>query len=61
MRAYLYRAFLRRVSAHRQTELQIEDAFEDQFRLVGGKSFEEISEARPLLKQILRMSDRKTR
>ena len=61
MRAYLYRAFLRRVSAYRQTELQMEDAFEEQFRLIEGKSFDEIAEARLLLKQILRMCDRKTR
>jgi hypothetical protein len=61
MRAYLYRAFLRRVSAHRQTELQKDNAFEDQFRLIEGKSFDEISEARLLLIQILRMCDRKTR
>jgi DNA-directed RNA polymerase specialized sigma24 family protein len=61
VRAYLYRAFLRRVSAHRQTELQMEDAFENQFRQLEGKSFHEIAEARFLLKQILRMCDRKTR
>ncbi|MGB8477203.1 MAG: hypothetical protein WCE61_24250, partial [Candidatus Acidiferrum sp.] len=61
LRAYLYRAFLRRVSAYRQTELQTEDAFEEQFRLIEGKSFDEIAEARLLLKQILRMCDRKTR
>jgi hypothetical protein len=61
MRAYLYRAFLRRVSAYRQTELQMEDAVEDQFCLIEGKSFDEIAEARLLLKQILRMCDRKTR
>jgi DNA-directed RNA polymerase specialized sigma24 family protein len=61
MRAYLYRAFLRRVSAYRQAELQMEDALEDQFWLIEGKSFDEIAEARLLLKQILRMCDRKTR
>jgi hypothetical protein len=61
MRAYLYRAFLRRVSAHRQTDLRLEDAFEDHFRLNETKEFEEILEARLLLKQILRKCDRKTR
>jgi len=61
MRAYLYRVFLRRVSAHRQTESQMEDGFEEQFRLIEGKSFDEIAEARLLLKQVLRMCDRKTR
>jgi hypothetical protein len=54
MRAYLYRAFLRRVSAYRQTELQVEDPIEDQFCLIEGKGFDESSEARLLLKQILR-------
>jgi len=39
----------------------MEDAFEDQFRLFGSKSFDQIAEARFLLKQILRMCDRKRR
>jgi hypothetical protein len=61
LRAYLYRAFLRRVSAQRQAEIPLEEAFEDHFRLNEGMSFEETLEARLLLKQILRMCDRKTR
>ncbi|MGC0772007.1 MAG: hypothetical protein WB543_03665 [Candidatus Acidiferrum sp.] len=39
----------------------MEDKFEEQFRLIEGKSFDQILEARLLLKQILRMCDRKTR
>jgi len=61
LRAYLYRAFLRRVSAQRKTELQLDDAFEDHLCLVDAKSFEDILEARLLLKQILRACDRKTK
>lgn len=61
VRAYLYRAFLRRVSAQRQTDLRLEYAFEDHFRLNEAKGFEEILEARLLLKQILCKCDRKTR
>lgn len=61
LRAYLYRSFLRRVSAQRKTELQVDDAFEDHLLLTEAKSFEQILEARLLLKYILRMCDRKTR
>jgi hypothetical protein len=61
LRAYLCRAFLRRVSAQRKTELQLDDAFEDHLRLKEVKNFEEILEARLLLKQILHVCDRKTR
>jgi DNA-directed RNA polymerase specialized sigma24 family protein len=60
LRAYLYRAFLRRVSAQRQAEIRLEEAFEDHFRLNEGMSYEEKLEARLLLKQILCMCDRKT-
>jgi hypothetical protein len=61
LRAYLYRAFLRKLSAQRKTELQLDDAFEDHLCLKEAKSFEQILEARLLLKQILSVCDRKTR
>src|SRR6267143_317365 len=60
MRAYLYRAFLRRLSATRQAEIRLEEAFEERLRLNEGMSFQEKLEARLLLKQILCMCDRKT-
>ena len=60
LRAYLYRTFLRRVSAQREAELRLEEAFEDHFRLNKGMSFEEKLEARLLLKQIFCLRDRKT-
>jgi hypothetical protein len=60
LRAYLYRAFLRRVAAERQSEIRLEEAFEERLRLNEGMSFEEKLEARLLLKQILRMCGRKT-
>ncbi len=60
MRAYLYRAFLRRLSATRQAEIRLEEAFEERLRLNEGMSFEEKMKARLLLKQILCMCDRKT-
>ena len=60
LRAYLYRAFLRRVAASRQSEIRLEEAFEERLRLNEGMSFEEKLEARLLLKQILCMCDRKT-
>jgi len=56
-----YRAFLRKLSAQRKTELQLDDTFEDHLCLKKTKSFEQILEARLLLKQILRVCDRKTR
>jgi hypothetical protein len=61
LRAYLYRAFLRRVSAQRKTELQLDDTFECHLCLKEAKSFAEILQARIVLKQILRVCDRKTR
>ena len=60
LRPYLYRAFLRRVSAERRTEIRLEEAFEDRLRLQEDMSFEEKFEARLLLKQILCMCDRNT-
>ena len=60
MRAYLYRAFLRRLSATRKTEIRLEEAFEERLRLNEGMSFQEKMEARLLLKQIICMCDRKT-
>jgi hypothetical protein len=60
MRAYLYRAFLRRLSATRQAEIRLEEAFEERLRMNEGMSFEEKMKARLLLKQIICMCDRKT-
>jgi hypothetical protein len=60
LRAYLYRAFLRKVGAKRQVEIQLDEAFEERFRLNEGMNFEETLEARILLKQILCTCDRKT-
>ena len=60
LRPYLYRAFLRRVSAERRTEIRQEEGFEDRLRLQEDMSFEEKFEARLLLKQILCMCDRNT-
>jgi len=42
VRAYLYRAFLRRLSAQRKTELQLDETFEDHFCLKEAKNFEQI-------------------
>src|SRR5229473_4383232 len=60
LRAYLYRAFLRKVAAKRQVEIRLDEAFETHFRLNEGMSFEEKLAARLLLKQILCTCDRKT-
>jgi hypothetical protein len=60
MRAYLYRAFLRRLAAKRQAEIRLEEAFEERLLLNESMSFQEKLEARLLLKQILCMCDRKT-
>lgn len=60
LRAYLYRAFLRRMAEERQSEVRLEEAFEERIRLNEGMSFEEKLEARLLLKQILGACDRKT-
>src|SRR5712691_10083767 len=60
LRAYLYRAFLRKVAAKRKAEIRLEGAFEDRLRLNEGMSFEEKLAARLLLKQILCTCDRKT-
>ncbi len=60
MRAYLYRAFLRRLAAKRQVEIRLEEPFEERLRLNEGMSFGEKLGARLLLKQILCMCDRKT-
>ena len=60
LRAYLYRAFLRKVAAKRQVEIRLDEAFETYFRLSAGMSFEEKLAARLLLKQILCACDRKT-
>ncbi len=60
LRAYLYRAFLRKVAAKRQVEIRLDEGFETHFRLNEGMSFEEKLAARLLLKQILCTCDRKT-
>lgn len=60
VRAYLYRAFLRKVAAQRKAEIRSEGAFEDYFRLAEELSFEKKTETRLLLRQILSRSDRET-
>ena len=60
MRAYLYRAFLRRVAAARTKPKCAWKKPLKTLRLNETMSFEEKLEARLLLKQILRMCDRKT-
>jgi hypothetical protein len=60
IRAYLYRAFLRRLSSTRHAEIRLEEALEERLRLNEGMSFDEKLEARLLFKQILCMCDRKT-
>jgi DNA-directed RNA polymerase specialized sigma24 family protein len=59
LRAYLYRAFLRKVAALTKIEVRLE-ASEDHFRVDEDMSVEQKTETRLLLKQILRNCDRKT-
>ena len=48
LRAYLYRAFLRKIAAKRQVEVRLDEAFETHFRLNEGMNFEEKLAARLL-------------
>jgi hypothetical protein len=57
---YLYRTFRRTLAAHRKTELRLEEAFEDHFRMDEDMSVEQKTVSRRLLKQILRDCDRET-
>ncbi len=61
LRAYLYRAFLRRIAEEGRKEARRQEAFEDHFRLDETMSVEARVEAKLLLKKILGLCDRKTR
>ncbi len=61
LRAYLYRAFLRRIAEEGRKEARRQEAFEDHFRLDETMSVEARVEAKLLLKQLLGLCDRKTR
>jgi DNA-directed RNA polymerase specialized sigma24 family protein len=59
--AYLYRAFLRRITEEQRNEDRQQQAFEDRLGVEETASFEAKEECKLLLKQILGMCDRKTR
>jgi len=61
MRAYLYRAFLRRIGEEERNEARLQEALEDDLRLGETISTEARVEVKLVLKQILSMCDRKTR
>ena len=61
MRAYLYRAFLRRIGEEERSEARLQEALEDDLRLGETMSIEARVETKLVLKQILSMCDRKTR
>jgi tetratricopeptide (TPR) repeat protein len=61
MRAYLYRAFLRRIGEEERSEARLQEALEDDLRLDETMSIEARVEVKLVLKQILGMCDRKTR
>ena len=61
LRAYLYRAYLRRIAAERQRETCVQLSDEDQPIPNEALDLEARIEAKLLLKQILGMCDRKTR
>ncbi|MFZ0923349.1 MAG: hypothetical protein WA020_09800, partial [Candidatus Acidiferrales bacterium] len=61
MRAYLYRAFLRRIGEEERSEARLQKALEDELRLDETMSAEARVELKLVLKQILSMCDRKTR
>jgi tetratricopeptide (TPR) repeat protein len=60
MRAYLYRAFLRRIGEEERSEARLQEALEDDLRLDETMSIEARVEVKLVLKQILGMCDRKT-
>jgi len=61
MRAYLYRAFLRRIGEEERSEVRLQKALEDDLRLGETMSIEARVEIKLVLKQVLSMCDRKTR
>jgi hypothetical protein len=61
LRAYLYRAYLRRIAAERQHESCVQLSVEDHLIPNGALDMEARVETKLLLKQILGMCDRKTR
>lgn len=61
MRAYLYRAFLRRIGEEERNQARLQEALEDDLRLGETMSVEARVEVKLVLKQILNMCDRKTR
>jgi tetratricopeptide (TPR) repeat protein len=61
MRAYLYRAFLRRIGEEERSEVRLQKALEDDLRLGETMSIEARVETKLVLKQVLSMCDRKTR
>lgn len=61
MRAYLYRAFLRRIGEEERSEARLQEALEDDLRLGETMSIETRVEAKLVLKQILSLCDGKTR
>jgi len=61
MRAYLYRAFLRRIGEEERSEARLQETLEDELRLGETMSVEAKVEVKLVLKQILSMCDRKTR
>jgi tetratricopeptide (TPR) repeat protein len=61
MRAYLYRAFLRRIGEEERSDVRLQKALEDDLRLGETMSIEARVETKLVLKQVLSMCDRKTR
>lgn len=61
MRAYLYRAFLRRIGEEERNQVPLQEALADDLRLDETMSIEARVEVKLVLKQILGMCDRRTR
>ena len=61
MRAYLYRAFLRRIGEGERNQARLQEALEDDLRFGETMSVEARGETKLVLKQVLSMCDRKTR
>ncbi len=61
MRAYLYRAFLRRVGEEERSEARLQEALEEDLRLGDATTDGARVETKLVLKQVLSMRDRKTR
>lgn len=60
MRAYLYRAFLRRIGEEERNQARLQEALEDDLRFGETMSVEARVETKLVLKQVLSMCDRKT-